>query len=134
MPQWISDIISVWPWLGALAVVWFVVWKCGPTVRKWSRFIDRVTGVPADPKTGQQEVLGLFERMDHQDAQLAEQSSVLETIRHEVEFNNGSSVKDAIIRTENQNLELGEKIDAHLATCLVAAQSTTINVIPGGQT
>lgn len=101
MPQWISDIIAVAPWMGALVLACFIVWKVGPIVRKWSRFMDRVTGVPADPKTGQPEILGIFERMDHQDETLREQSVVLETIRHEVEFNNGSSVKDAIRRIEN---------------------------------
>lgn len=126
MPGWISDIISVAPWLGALFVAAFIVWKVAPVVRKWSRFIDRVTGVPADPKTGQKEVLGLFERMDHQDEKLAEQSVtleeqsvVLETIRHEVEFNNGSSVKDAVTRVE-------KALTDHLAV-----PATTINVNPG---
>lgn len=115
MPQWISDVIAVAPWLGAIAFSGFVVWKVGPIIRKWSRFIDRVTGVPADPKTGQKEIPGIFERLDHQD-------TVLETIRHEVEFNNGSSVKDAVTRVE-------KALNEHLAA---PAQQTTINVNPGG--
>ncbi|MBT2537187.1 hypothetical protein [Arthrobacter sp. ISL-69] len=134
MPAWISDLITVSPILGGIGLAGFIVWKVAPVFRKWSRFIDRVTGVPADPKTGQHEVLGLFERMDHQDAkleehsaattaqslELAEQSAVLETIRHEVEFNNGSSVKDAVTRIEKQ-------LDDHLTQ-----PTTTINVNPGG--
>ncbi|MGM9473195.1 hypothetical protein ACS5PJ_14470 [Pseudarthrobacter sp. YS3] len=116
MPQWISDVISVSPIMGALALACFVVWKVGPVFRKWSRFIDRVVGVPADPKTGQKEVPGIFERLDHQD-------EVLETIRHEVEFNNGSSVKDAVTRVES-------KLNEHLAA--TPAPVTTINVNPGG--
>ena len=117
MPQWISDLIIVAPWLGAFFVAGFLIWKVGPVLRKWSRFIDRVIGVPADPKTGQKEIPGIFERLDHQD-------TVLETIRHEVEFNNGSSVKDAVTRVE-------EKIDNHLAT--TTQPTTTINVnAPGG--
>jgi len=117
MPQWISDVISVAPWLGALMLAGFIIWKVAPALRKWARFIDRISGVPADPATGQRQLLGLFERMDHQDQQLAEQSVVLETIRHEVEFNNGSSVKDAITRTEAQGIDMGQKLDAHLAVC-----------------
>lgn len=115
MPPWISDLISVAPWLGAFFVAGFLIWKVGPVLRKWSRFIDRVIGVPADPKTGQPEIPGIFERLDHQD-------SVLETIRHEVEFNNGSSVKDAVIRVE-------QKIDDHLN--VTPPTTTTINVNPG---
>ena len=114
MPGWISDIIAVSPLLGALAVAGFIIWKVGPVFRKWSRFIDRITGVPADPKTGQKEVLGIFERLDHQDG-------VLETIRHEVEFNNGSSVKDAVVRVET-------KLNEHLA---LNPPQTTINVTAG---
>jgi hypothetical protein len=48
----------------------------------------------------------------------AAQTKVLETIRHEVEFNNGSSVKDAITRIE-------KRLDD-------PTPSTTINVNPGG--
>lgn len=136
MPAWISDIIAIAPWLGAiLALLFGIGWlwqKIGPTLRRWGRILDRLTGVPADAATGQPEVLGLFERMDHQDQKLkeqseatsaqtlamAEQSAVLETIRHEVEFNNGSSVKDAVIRIE-------KKVDDHLNI-----PSTTINVNP----
>lgn len=116
MPQWISDIISVSPILGGLSLVGFVIWKVGPVFRKWSRFVDRVVGVPADPKTGQKEVPGIFERLDHQDG-------VLETIRHEVEFNNGSSVKDAVTRVE-------KALNDHLTAS--PAPTTTINVNPGG--
>lgn len=114
-PQWISDVIAVAPWLGAICFAVFIAWKVGPVVRKWSRFVDRVTGVPADPKTGQKEIPGIFERLDHQD-------TVLETIRHEVEFNNGSSVKDAVTRVE-------KALNEHLAA---PPPQTTINVNPGG--
>jgi len=115
MPQWISDVISVWPWLGAFFFAIFVVWKVGPILRKWSRFIDRVIGVPEDKKTGQAALPGIFERLDHQDG-------VLETIRHEVEFNNGTSVKDAVTRVE-------KALTDHLAA---PVPQTTINVNPGG--
>lgn len=104
--------------LSAAAIVGaFLVWvwrKAVPAIRKWSRFADRVMGVPADPRTGQPEVAGIFERLDHQDG-------VLETIRHEVEFNNGTSVKDAVSRVER-------KLDDHLTA---TPPTTTINVNPG---
>jgi hypothetical protein len=107
--------------MGALVLACFLVWKVAPVVRKWSRFMDRVTGVPADPKTGQPEILGIFERMDHQDETLKEQSVVLETIRHEVEFNNGSSVKDAVRR-----------IESHLKDSIVDKPVTTTINVNGG--
>jgi len=135
MPGWISDTIDIAPWLGAiLALLFAVSWlwqKVAPTLRRWGRILDRLTGVPADPHTGQPEVLGIFERMDRtdrmmveqtatltkQDAVMVKQNEVLETIRHEVEFNNGSSVKDAITRTEEQVNKTGEALDKHLAAC-----------------
>jgi hypothetical protein len=56
------------------------------------------------------------ETLTHQNDQLA-------IIKHEVEFNNGSSVKDAVVRTEKATKALTEKLDAHLN-----APQTTINV------
>ena len=110
-----------------LSGIGIFITKVLPAVRKVSRFIDRVSGVPADEEKGQHEVVGLFARMDQQDAalmeqdkKLEEQSAVLETIRHEVEFNNGSSVKDAVTRIE-------ERLDRHLNP----APTTTINVNGG---
>jgi hypothetical protein len=123
--QTISAIIGVIAGLGAV-VGWFFR-KGLPAIRKFWRVIDRMVGVPAEG--GHPAQPGLFERMDHQDAalkgqdeKLAEQSAVLETIRHEVEFNNGSSVKDAITRIE-------KKVDDHL---IPQGPHTTINVNPGG--
>lgn len=113
MPQWISDLIAVAPWLGALFVAGFLIWKTTPHVRKWSRFMDRMLGVPADPKTGQPEILGIFERMDHQD-------DAIEQIRHEMFPNSGKSLRDQTNRLE-------EKLTEHLKTCPAPAQ-TTINV------
>ncbi len=54
---------------------------------------------------------------------LAHQSEQLAVIKHEVEFNNGSSVKDAVVRTEKATKALTEKLGAHLS-----APKTTINV------
>jgi len=54
---------------------------------------------------------------------LQKQDEVLEIIRHEVEFNNGTSVKDAVTRVEKALAE-------HLAT--QQGPTTTINVNPGG--
>ena len=114
--QTVSAISATAAVLGGF-LLWFLR-KGVPAIRKFWRVIDRMVGVPAEGNHPAQP--GLFERMDHQDATLQEQSGVLETIRHEVEFNNGSSVKDAVTRIE-------KRLDDHLA-----APQTTINVNPGG--
>jgi hypothetical protein len=111
--QTISAIIGVVA--GTSAVIGWFFRKGLPAIRKFWRVIDRMVGVPAE--NGHPAQPGLFERMDHQDATLQEQSVVLETIRHEVEFNNGSSVKDAITRIEKR---------------LDSTPQTTINVNPAG--
>lgn len=116
MPQWIIDLIPMAPWLAAILFTGFLVWKIGPVVRKWSRFIDRVTGVPDDPKTGQKEIPGIFQRMDRQD-------ELLETIKHELFPNSGKSLRDAVDLHQRQLTE-------HLASC--QSTQTTINVSSGG--
>lgn len=103
---------------GAITVViglaTFLTVKVVPWMRKWSRVADRILGVPEDPKTGQAAVLSIWERLDHQD-------EVLGVIKHEVEYNNGSSVKDAVRRTETA-----------LAEYLKGTQSApTVNVTVG---
>lgn len=124
-PQWISDVIAVAPWLGAFCFAGFIIWKVAPTLRKWGRFFDRVAGVPADPKTGQKEIPGLFERMDRQDEALANQDKALEVIRHELFPNSGKSLRDAVDKQHKQ-------LEDHIAAC--PPQQTTINVNPPGGT
>lgn len=135
--------------VAAIAIITFIGHQLKPKFLAIRQFRDHLVGVEANTVTGQERVPGLFEvlreltaqsgrveerleeRLDQQDGVLAAQDQVLETIRHEVEFNNGSSVKDAIVRTEKQGKELAIKLDAHLAACPGTPQ-TTINVNPGG--
>jgi hypothetical protein len=63
------------------------------------------------------------ETLEHQNAQLA-------VIKHEVEFNNGSSVKDAVVRNEKATAELTQEFRDYVANGL--PPTTTINVNPGG--
>ena len=58
---------------------------------------------------------------------LAHQSEQLAVIKHEVEFNNGSSVKDAVVRTEKVANTVAEQLSAHLN-----APQVNVNVNPGG--
>lgn len=59
------------------------------------------------------------ETLDHQSEQLA-------VIKHEVEFNNGSSVKDAVVRTEKATNALAGSLNEHLKSC--PTPTTTVNV------
>lgn len=112
MPAWISDLISVAPWLAAIGVLVWVGVKVFPFVRKINHFIDDVAGEPARP--GVEARKGLMERLsvveekqDEQSIELAKQSSSLAVVRHEVTTNHGSSLKDAVKKLE-------KKFDDHL--------------------
>lgn len=96
--------------------------------KRWNtrigNFFDDWEGRPARP--GKDAEPGVMERLkvlettqSDQKQTLKDQDGVLETIRHEVEFNNGSSVKDAVSRIEN-------RLDEHLKP------SITINASSGG--
>lgn len=119
----------------AVAVITFVTHQVKPKIRAVGQFWAHLVGVEENTVTGQDRVPGLFEtirdlkaqagrmedrieeRLDQQDGVLAAQDGVLETIRHEVEFNNGSSVKDATLRLEKGQAEQGDKL-TELATRL----------------
>ena len=113
-PQWISDVIAVAPWLGAFFFLVFAVWKAGklvgPTVRKVLDFLDDWNGEPARPGVPQR--LGVMARLDE--------------MHHELHPNSGSSLADAVNRTERA-------LNEHISNC-PAPQQTTINVNPPGGT
>ena len=110
--------------LGIVGVGTFLTMKVIPWLRKWSRVADRMLGVPADPASGQAAVLSIWERLDHQDA-------VLGTIKHEVEYNNSTSLKDAVKRTETATTDIGKKLDAYIEG---RASSTNVTVVQTGPT
>ncbi|WP_284984315.1 hypothetical protein [Arthrobacter sp. efr-133-TYG-118] len=103
-------------------------WKSG-WKHRIGNFLDDWEGRAARPGVDREP--GVMERLkvleDTQASQgetLATQDKTLETIRHEVEFNNGSSVKDAVVRTEKGQKELAAQLEAHLKP----GPTTTINV------
>lgn len=112
-------------------------WKRG-WKQRISNFFDDWEGRPARP--GVDAEPGVMERLkvleDTQATQgvtLHDQNAVLETIRHEVEFNNGSSVKDATLRLEEGQEKQAEKlgdIASRLEEHLKPGPTTTINVHP----
>ena len=117
MPTWFTawaesvSLFQAAAWGAGVVAVFLFVKRGWPTVKKFatslSRFVqmvDSVAGLPAF--------------IDRTDAHLAEQSETLaaqdvkiESIHHEVHYNNGSSVKDAQKRTEEavERIELGVK-------------------------
>jgi hypothetical protein len=119
----------------ATVILGFIVKRLWPGVRALFRLLDQLTGVPENKRLNRKAEPGLFEILAHQNETLAHQNATLENqdasieemkgtlavIRHEVEFNNGSSVKDAVIRVEN-------KLNEHLVP---PTPTTTINVNGG---
>lgn len=130
----------------------FISHQLKPKFKAAGQFWAHLVGVEENVTTGQDRIPGLFEvirdlkaqagrmedrleeRLDQQDGVLAKQDDVLETIRHEVEFNNGSSVKDATLRLEKGQTEQAKQIEA-LATQLAehlkpapVIPVTTVNV------
>jgi len=112
--------------LTALAVVFFK--HLLPSFKGGSTFLKNCVGAPENKKTGQPYVPSIFERFDIQDEVLAKQNGVLETIRHEVEFNNGSSVKDGVMRTEAGLADVQAELTHIKALIGGNGQTTTINV------
>lgn len=118
IPSWISDVITVAPWLGAFFVaVFFGVkfWKIvAPVFREIRNFLDDWKGEPDRP--GVKGRAGVMARLG--------------SIEHELHPNSGLSMRDAINRTEQQGKDMSDKLDAHISACPVPTQ-TTVNVTTG---
>lgn len=91
-----------------LAILAFIVHQLRPKLRAVRQFWEHLVGVEENTVTGQARIPGLFEEIrelktgnERLEGRMDSQDGVLETIRHEVEFNNGSSVKDATLRLES---------------------------------
>ena len=103
-----AESVSLWQLVGwsagAIAFIGFIVfmrkkgwpWILGTAraVLTFARVVDAVQGLP--------------DFIDRTDRTLAAQNKQIADIHHEVHFNNGSSVKDAVTRVE-------QKVDAVLA-------------------
>jgi septal ring factor EnvC (AmiA/AmiB activator) len=107
-----------------LGALFMLVKTVAPYIRKWMQLADDLNGTPA--RAGVPARPGMMERLASLDGKHEEQNAAiqdikkeqteqgkkLETIRHEVEFNNGSSVKDSAIRTENDVKAVRAEIEA----------------------
>lgn len=126
MPQWISDIVSVAPWLGAFFVAAFFgvkFWKIvSPVFHAVRDFLDDWKGEPARP--GVPERPGVMRRFATIEEFTTKYGPIIDKLDHEMHPNSGSSMADAVNRTE-------KSLADHLAAC-PAPQTTTINVNPVG--
>ena len=103
--------VSLWTlamWVVALVVVWGLIKKVWPLLRKLGDFLDDVAGEPARP--GVPARAGLMERVQR--------------IEHELFPNSGKSLRDQTDRIEekvNSDDEriwsLADKLDQHLVKC-----------------
>lgn len=115
---------------GAIFIVKVII----PYLRKIGRIIDRIGRVDADPKSGQSRIPSIFEALDELKERMDGQDKVLETIRHEVEYNNGTSIKDSQRRQETDTRDLKNSFD-DLKKAFedhTSAPTTTVNNKQGG--
>lgn len=139
MPQWISDIISVSPVLGGfvlIVAVGAVAWKyLRPPTKGLNHFLEDWNGDAERP--GVPERPGVMQRLQdiddsqartatHQsnnDAMWAKYGPLIDRLDHEMHPNSGSSLADAVNRTE-------AALKAHIDSCPPApvVPVTTVNV------
>ncbi len=131
MPAWLTDLVILAPWLAALGLAVWVVWKVYPTVRKLGHFVDDVAGEPA--RAGQPARPGLMERIatvegqnaefaagtaahrEHLSERLDRMQAGIDTVTHELFPNGGDSVRDQIDETRRQGARTEKKVDQAIA-------------------
>jgi hypothetical protein len=139
MPQWISDIISVSPVLGAFCVAGFLgalVWKyLRPPTKGIEHFLEDWNGEPERPgvpgRPGMMERVANIETSQtasatHQskaDAFFEKYGPIIDKLDHEMHPNSGSSLADAVNRTE-------KKLDDHIESCPAVQTNITVTT-PG---
>jgi len=121
--NWVE--ISALSGFGALILAFFstmLVWffrHILPAYRHSATFIRNCVGVPADPKTGQAYVPGIFERLASQDKVLADQNIVLQNIVDKVEHavqqvanSHVTNLRDDVDEVIGKVDSLHQKVDA----------------------
>ncbi|HEY2644848.1 MAG TPA: hypothetical protein VGI56_13920 [Galbitalea sp.] len=99
LPEWAQWLIAVGSIAGALTAIFFGArkgWRALSVIVKVGDALPALIQLPA-----------FIERTD---ATLAQQNQQIEEIHHEVKYNNGSSVKDAIGRVEKVQTTNSKKI------------------------
>lgn len=94
LPEWLtflladSSTLQVVFWIVAIGSLIALIVKLWPAIGKFVKIVDATAGLPA-----------YIKRADARHEDLALKVS---EIHHEVHFNNGTSVKDAAVRTESR--------------------------------
>lgn len=100
--------------LAALATVCGAVWLGIKLYHKFlkrtSDFLDDWSGEKARP--GVEARPGVMARLASQDITLAEHTDLLDKIVHEVNYNSGSTIKDAVHRIDNKLTEVTKQLTA----------------------
>jgi len=133
MPQWISDLIAINPWLGLNVLIIIgvgIAWKYlkPPTkgmnhfLQDWNGEPDR-KGVPARPGV-MQRLQTIDESGTRTDLWMEKYGPIIDKLDHEMHPNGGGSLADAVNRTEKA---LGD----HIAACPPVQTSATITVNTG---
>lgn len=117
MPEWVPDwfvdflggvtLLDVVLWVILAATVVFALRKVGPWVVSFSRavlstatLIDSVQGLPAFIARTDDTLAQQNETLEKHSQTLGVQDLRIAEIHHETHTNNGSSIKDAVVRTE----------------------------------
>jgi hypothetical protein len=145
MPQWISDLISVSPVMGGIVLFIFILVVASVAAWKWLRpptkglnhFLvdwngdEARPGVPARPgmmaRVGNIEVSQRVTE-SHQtktDLWFEKYGPIIDKLDHEMHPNSGSSMADAVNRTE-------KALKDHIDACNVAPAQTNITVTTAG--
>lgn len=141
MPQWISDVISVSPVMGGIILLAFILivgggfaWKyLKPPTKGLNHFLEDWNG--EEPRKGVVGRAGVMERLlnidtsqaitaTHQtkaDTFFEKYGPIIDKLDHEMHPNSGSSMADAVNRTERA-------LNEHIAACPIPPAQTNITV------
>ncbi len=111
-PAWLQWVLTVAAVAGAVGIIFGFIKKLWPALVRFaamlSRFVSTVNALAELP----QFIIDSGTWRTETQTTLTEQNKTLEDIRHEVQYNNGSSVKDAIARVEKGVAGLYVRADA----------------------
>ena len=126
-PDTLAEWIPVVPWLVALIVLIIVliafvrvVW---PVLKRWADLADDLLGEKARP--GVPARPGLMERMASIEGEQKRQAVDLALVKHEVLPNTGTSLNDAVRRTEAHAKALEKRLDDHISTSTAVLRTLT---------
>ena len=124
--EWFAALPAAVPWAGGIILaipvaVWFVK-KAFPKLRQISHLVDDFVGAEARP--GVPARPGIMERLQTIEAAQGDLQGDMALVKHEVMPNTGTSLNDAVRRTEARTDALEARLDEHVSTA-----TTLINTL-----